>query len=148
MSDTVDRRLSPLEREVAILKAQVPSQPNWIAEITGICKDDPDFDEIVCLGKELRDAEPPDQESMLPLQASIEQSNLRRAADLSIPEKLKLGADLYDDGIRWLKQIIKAEQPDLSDEQVSEELDRRKAIKRRVEEAGLFQPYAEGLVIG
>jgi hypothetical protein len=62
-------------------------------------------------------------ESMLPLQASIEQSNLRRAADLSMPEKLKLGADLYDDGIRWLKQIIKAEQPDLSDAQVSEELD-------------------------
>ena len=82
------------------------------------------------------------------LQASIEQSNLRRAADLSITEKLKLGADLYDDGVRWLKQIIKAEQPDLSDEQVSEELDRRKAIKRRVEEAGLFQPYLEGLVIG
>jgi hypothetical protein len=163
MSDPVDRRLSPLEREVAILKAQVPGQPNWIAEIMGICKDDPDFEEIVRLGKELRDAEPPDQdfarlesadnsspeiESMRQLQASIEQSNLRRAAELSILEKLKLGADLYDDGIRWLKQIIKAEQPDLSDEQVSEELDRRKAIKRRVEEAGLFQPYVEGLVIG
>jgi hypothetical protein len=163
MSEPVDRRLSGLEREAAILKAQFPSQPDWIAEITGICKDDPDFEETVRLGKELRDAEPPDQdfarlessanastevESMLPLQASIEQSNLRRAADLSIPEKLKLGADLYDDGIRWLKQIIKAEQPDLSEEQVSEELDRRKAIKRRVEEAGLFQPYVEGLVIG
>jgi hypothetical protein len=163
MSDSVEQRLAQLERVVAILKTKVPSQPNWIAEITGICKDDPDFEEIVRLGKELRDAEPLDQdfarlesaanasseiESMLQLQASIEQSNLRRAADLSIPEKLKLGADLYDDGIRWLKQIIKAEQPDLSDEQVSEELDRRKAIKRRVEEAGLFQPYVEGLVIG
>lgn len=163
MSDSVEQRLSQLEREVAILKTKVPSQPKWIAEITGICKDDPDFQEIVRLGKELRDEEPPDQdfarlesaanaspeiESMRQLQASIEQSNLRRAADLSIPEKLKLGADLYDDGIRWLKQITKAEQPDLSDEQVSEELDRRKAIKRRVEEAGLFQPYVEGLVIG
>ena len=75
------------------------------------------------------------------LQTSIDQSNLRRAAQLSMAEKFKLGADLYDDGIRWLKKIIKAEQPDLSDEQVSEELDRRKAITRRVEEAGLFQPY-------
>ena len=82
------------------------------------------------------------------LQTVIDRSNLRRAADLSIPEKLKLGADLYDDGIRWLKQIIKAEQQDLSDEQVNEELDRRKAIKRRVEEAGLFQPYVEDSVIG
>jgi uncharacterized protein (DUF433 family) len=40
----------------------VPLEANWIAEITGICKDDPDFDEIVRLGKELRDAESPDQD--------------------------------------------------------------------------------------
>jgi hypothetical protein len=80
------------------------------------------------------------------LKSSIDQSNLRRAAELSMPEKLRLGADLYDDGIRWLKQIIKAEQPDLSDEQVSEELDRRKAIKRRVEEEGLFRLYVEGAI--
>jgi hypothetical protein len=161
MSDSVEQRLSLLEREVAILKTKVPSQTNWIAEITGICKDDPDFEEIVSLGKELPEAEPTDQdfarlesadnsspeiESMRQLQASIEQSNLRRAAELSMAEKLKLGADLYDDGIRWLKKIIKAEQPDLSDEQVSEELDRRKAIKRRVEEEGLFQPYTEGSI--
>ena len=57
MSEHVDRRLSGLEREVAILKAQSPSQPNWIAEIMGICKDDPDFEEIVRLGKELPEAE-------------------------------------------------------------------------------------------
>ena len=80
------------------------------------------------------------------LQISIDQSNLRRAAELSMAEKFKLGAELYDDSIRWLKQIIKAEQPDLSDEQVSEELDRRKAIQRRVEEEGLFQPYVEGSI--
>lgn len=82
------------------------------------------------------------------LQTAFDQSNLRRAADLSIAEKLKLGADLYDDGIRWLKQIIRAERPEFSDEQVNEELDRRKAIKRRVEEEGLFQPYVEDSVIG
>jgi hypothetical protein len=77
------------------------------------------------------------------LQASIDQSNLRRAAELSMAEKFKLGADLYDDGIRWLKQIIKAEQPDFSDEQVNQELDRRRAIKRRMEESGLFRLYTE-----
>lgn len=76
--------------------------------------------------------------------SSIDQSNLRRAAELSMPEKFRLGADLYDEGIRWLKHIIKAEQPSLCDEQVSEELDRRKVIKRRIEEEGLFQPYVEG----
>jgi len=62
MSDSVEQRLAQLEREVAILKTQIPNQPNWIAEITGICKDNPDFDEIVRLGKELRDAEPPYQD--------------------------------------------------------------------------------------
>ena len=80
------------------------------------------------------------------LKSSIDQSNLRRAAELSMPEKFRLGADLYDEGIRWLKQIIRAEQPSFCDEQVSEELDRRKAIKRRVEEEGLFQPYVEGSI--
>lgn len=40
----------------------VPLKANWIAEVTGICKEDLDFDEIVRLGQELRDAEPPDQD--------------------------------------------------------------------------------------
>jgi uncharacterized protein (DUF433 family) len=35
---------------------------NWIAEITGICNDDPGFDEIVWLGQELRDAQKPDDD--------------------------------------------------------------------------------------
>ncbi len=61
MPDSVEQRLAQLEREVALLKTQVPSTPNWIADITGICQDDPDFDEIVRLGKELRDSEPPDE---------------------------------------------------------------------------------------
>jgi hypothetical protein len=73
-------------------------------------------------------------QEILKLQAEIEQSNVRRAAELTMAEKFKLGADLFDDGIRWLKQIIKAEQPELSDEQVDEELQRRRAIKRRIEE--------------
>jgi hypothetical protein len=62
MSDSVEQRLAQLEREVAILKTQIPNQPNWIADDSGICQDAPDFDEIVRLGKELRNAEPPDQD--------------------------------------------------------------------------------------
>mgnify|MGYP001385548540 CR=1 FL=1 len=77
------------------------------------------------------------------LQRAMDQSVLRRAAELTIAEKLRLGADLYDEGIRWLRQIIKAERPDMSDEQIDQELDRRKAIKRRIEERGLFRPYSE-----
>ncbi len=58
-------------------------------------------------------------------------------------EKLRMGADLYDEGIRWLRQLIKAENPEFSDEQISQELDRRRAIARRIDDAGRFRPYNE-----
>lgn len=85
----------------------------------------------------------PEHRDLLALQAAIDQSNIRRAAELSVAEKLRMGADLYDDGIRWLRQLIKAEHPALSDEQINQELDRRRAIVRRIEEAGRFRPYSE-----
>lgn len=60
MSGTIESRLARIERELAILKARTSrDKSNWIAEITGSFKDDPDFDEIVRLGKEMRDAEQP-----------------------------------------------------------------------------------------
>lgn len=63
MSETIEVRLTKLERELAILKAQAPrDKSNWLAEITGSFKGDPDFEEIVRLGKEMRDAEAPDEE--------------------------------------------------------------------------------------
>ena len=77
------------------------------------------------------------------LQASIDQSTIRRAAELSFADKLRLGADLFDDGIRWLRQIIHAEQPNLSKEQVDQEIDRRRAIKRQIDEQGIYQLYVE-----
>ena len=40
------------------------------------------------------------------LQAAIDQATVRRAAELTMAEKFRMGADLYDDGIRWLKLII------------------------------------------
>ncbi|MEZ6153384.1 MAG: hypothetical protein R3C09_25055 [Pirellulaceae bacterium] len=61
MSGTIESRLARIERELAILKARTSrDKSNWIAEITGSFKDDPDFDEIVRLGKEMRDAEQPE----------------------------------------------------------------------------------------
>lgn len=84
----------------------------------------------------------PDQE-ILQLQSSIDQSTIRRAAELSLADKLRLGADLFDDGIRWLRQIIHAEQPNLSEEQVDQEIDRRRAIKRQIDEQGIYQLYVE-----
>ncbi|MBL8892513.1 MAG: hypothetical protein JNL67_21230 [Planctomycetaceae bacterium] len=63
MADTIESRLARVERELAILKAKAASdKSDWIAEITGSFKDDSDFEEIVRLGKELRDAELPTED--------------------------------------------------------------------------------------
>lgn len=63
MSDTIENRLAKVERDLAILKTKVArDKTNWIAEITGAFKDDPDFDEIVRLGQEMRDAELPEED--------------------------------------------------------------------------------------
>lgn len=43
------------------------------------------------------DAQQPD---LLVLQVTIDQSTIRRAAELSMAEKLRMGAELYDEGIR------------------------------------------------
>ncbi len=60
MSETVEERLSKLERELALLKSRSESagaRAGWVTEVTGSFKDDPDFDEILRLGKEIRDAD-------------------------------------------------------------------------------------------
>lgn len=85
----------------------------------------------------------PDRRDLLALQTAIDQSIVRRASELTMAEKLRMGADLYDDGIRWLRQILKAEDPTLTDKQVDQELDRRRAIVRQIEDAGRFRPYVE-----
>ena len=63
MSDTIEIRLARIERELAFLPAKSPrDKSNWLSEIIGTFKDDADFDEIVRLGKEMRDAETPECE--------------------------------------------------------------------------------------
>ena len=60
MSETIESRLAKVERELKILKGKVSQdKSNWIAEITGSFKGDADFEEIVRLGKEMRDTEEP-----------------------------------------------------------------------------------------
>ena len=62
MSKTIEKRLENVDRELAALKGEVKSlkpNPNWISSISGTFKDDPEFDEVLRLGKELRDAEQP-----------------------------------------------------------------------------------------
>lgn len=54
---TVEERLTALEKELRELKQQVTvqiDQRSWIEKIAGTFKDDPDFEEIVRLGREFR----------------------------------------------------------------------------------------------
>lgn len=60
MPETVEERLSKLEQDVAQLKSQSEcgaARVGWITDLMGSFKDDPGFDEILRLGKEIRDAD-------------------------------------------------------------------------------------------
>ena len=73
------------------------------------------------------------------LQRSIEKSKIERAHSLSDYERLRGGADLYDEGMQWLTFAIRAENPEFTPEQVDAEIERRKRIVKRIDDAGLFQ---------
>jgi len=62
MSETIEQRLTKVEQELQFLKTQAQSdslKPGWISNITGSFKDDPEFDEILRLGKEIREDDQP-----------------------------------------------------------------------------------------
>lgn len=62
--ESIESRLARLEAEVSFLKSQpMKDRTNWIEDIAGTRKDARDFDEIVRLGKEIRDAEQHDFEA-------------------------------------------------------------------------------------
>lgn len=75
------------------------------------------------------------------LQQSLEQARLRRAEDLTPAEKFRLGLDLYDQGIRWVRLAIAAANPGYSAAEVDAEIDRRKKIARAIDERGIYEPY-------
>jgi hypothetical protein len=56
---TLEERVTTLERELKILKAQLSARPPhvWWKEISGMFKDDPTFDKIVELGQAIREKE-------------------------------------------------------------------------------------------
>ena len=59
----VEERLALLEKEVAELKRTVRPRENWFDRVAGSMKDDPEFDEVLRLGREIRQAERPDEDS-------------------------------------------------------------------------------------
>lgn len=55
---SVEERLSAVEQQLADLKRRITTNDgrSWIERIAGTFKDDPDFDEIVRLGREFRES--------------------------------------------------------------------------------------------
>ncbi len=59
-SRSIEERVRILEQQVADLQARVGPAPkggNWVERISGRFEDDPDFQEILRLGRELRRAD-------------------------------------------------------------------------------------------
>lgn len=62
MAITIEERISQVEAELEELRSTVglPTRKlGWVSKIVGRHKNDPVFEEIVRLGKEIRDAEEP-----------------------------------------------------------------------------------------
>ena len=78
---------------------------------------------------------------VLELQNSIARSRIDRSQSLTDVERLRGGADLYDEGMRWLTLVIRAENPEFSAEQIDAEIERIKAIIRRIDDTGLYKNY-------
>ncbi|MCY2979904.1 MAG: hypothetical protein NTU79_14650 [Planctomycetota bacterium] len=60
---SVEERLAKVEKEIEELKSKTENQSSkqgWLKKIEGSFQHDPDFLEIVKLGKEARDAEKPE----------------------------------------------------------------------------------------
>ncbi|MGH7199229.1 MAG: hypothetical protein ACREJB_01400 [Planctomycetaceae bacterium] len=61
---TLEERVALLEREMADLKRQLAADKgNWIEAISGTFRDVPEFDEVLRLGREIRQADRPDDDS-------------------------------------------------------------------------------------
>jgi hypothetical protein len=62
---TIEERLADIEKNVTELKlefSRLGAKRDWIDRIVGSFKDDPEFDEILRLGREIRRADRPDGE--------------------------------------------------------------------------------------
>jgi hypothetical protein len=58
---TLEKRVATLENELAEIKLQIAaeSRQSWFAHVAGSFKDEPDFDEVLRLGREVRQSDPP-----------------------------------------------------------------------------------------
>ncbi len=76
-------------------------------------------------------------------QREVFASKIERAREMTIEQKILLTLELSEEAMEWTRQTIQAENPGWGPEEVAEEMRRRRAIQRRIEDQGLFVPYHE-----
>ena len=65
-STSTEKRLAALETEVAELKRRVAMEKapgDWIGRVTGSFQEEPEFDKVLRLGREIRQSRHPDDNS-------------------------------------------------------------------------------------
>ena len=73
------------------------------------------------------------------LQDEIYRSKVLRARQMSIAEKTALGPRLFDQNMLIMKSSIRSDHPDFSEDQVEEEVARRLAIARKLNDGNLYR---------
>ena len=74
------------------------------------------------------------------LQRSLFQSKIERAKLMTLDERLFAGAKLFDEQMKFTRDMIAGLNPDWNAAQVDAEVRRRLAIQRRLDNAGLYRP--------
>ena len=74
------------------------------------------------------------------LMNSIFIEKVLRARRRSGGEKMLDGPRLFEDGCTMMRSGIRWQYPEFNDQQVEVELRRRLAIRRKIDEAGIYQP--------
>ena len=73
------------------------------------------------------------------LQNEIYRSKVLRARQMSIGEKMALGAQLFDQNMAIMRASIRTDHPDSTEEQIEAEVGRRLAIAKRLDEGNLYR---------
>jgi hypothetical protein len=60
---SVEDRLTTLETEFAIIRERITEGTDWITRMSGSLKDYPEFDEVLRLGREVRERDRPEKDS-------------------------------------------------------------------------------------
>lgn len=71
------------------------------------------------------------------LQDDLFRAKVRRARRMSPDERMMEGLRLFDRGMSLMRDGIRAQHPDFDESQVENEVSRRLAVAKRLEEAGM-----------